>query len=82
MGMQTEARYTCFVDIRIYNAPHILLTLGLFGILGLTYPQNLEEEHRTVAQNTGSGAELVRGVTRLGFECRLETGLPNFGQTS
>ena len=44
MGIQTEARHTGFVDIHIYNTPHILLTLILLSILGLTHPQNLEEE--------------------------------------
>lgn len=75
MGIQTEARHTGFVDIHIYNTPHILLTLILLSILGLTHPQNLEEECGTATQNTGSGAKLVR-VTWLGLSVDLKLDSP------
>lgn len=73
MGIQTEARHTGFVDIHIYNTPHILLTLILLSILGLTHPQNLEEECRTAAQNAGS--KLVK-VTWLGLSVDLKLDSP------
>lgn len=60
------------INVYIYNTPHNLLTLGLSS-----YRIWKRKECRTAAQNTGSGANLVR-VTWLGFE----TGLPNFGQTT
>lgn len=75
MGIQTEARHTGFVDIHIYNTPHILLILILLSILGLTHPQNLEEECGTATQNTGSGAKLVR-VTWLGLSVDLKLDSP------
>lgn len=73
MGIQKEARHTGFVDIHIYNTPHILLILILLSILGLTHPQNLEEECRTAAQNAGS--KLVK-VTWLGLSVDLKLDSP------